>query len=161
MVRAKFRCLSHLKELSQQSVRMLPVVAKSESYPGGSEENQSYFKWTPSGELEARYLGVPTISTSEGVVEIGVGSYYYLDLTHDESLTGDVWNLVKVTQSSESIEVHFQFTWGDRKPPELRSGDLKMQINNPGAWDHFLGRAGTKWKMEIHPAPFSPGASYP
>lgn len=68
MVRAKFKCESKTTTESGISVKLTPVV-------GGSEENESFFKWTPFGSLEMGLLNPDTAATFEP------GKSYYVDLT--------------------------------------------------------------------------------
>lgn len=69
MIRAKFVCMSKTVRGSgenlQHSFEFAPVT-------GGSDENKSFWKWTPSGKLEMQCLN-PS-------VDFEVGKEYYLDL---------------------------------------------------------------------------------
>lgn len=67
-IRAKFQCTSVEKFDVQEDVTLHPVV-------GGSNENKSFSKWTPSGSL----LMTITNPTALGFFE--VGKEYYLDIT--------------------------------------------------------------------------------
>lgn len=68
--RCKFVCISKTirgaGEQEQKSFEFTPVT-------GGSDENKSFWKWTPSGKLEFSCLNPD--------VEFEVGKEYYLDLT--------------------------------------------------------------------------------
>ena len=67
-VRAKFK----VKELTQteygERIKLEPVI-------GGSPENESFFKWTPSGVIE-----MGTINT-DAAKEFEVGKEFYVDFT--------------------------------------------------------------------------------
>ena len=65
-VRCKMRCTStgH-EENGVHSARMYPVT-------GGSEENESFFKWTPGGNLELSVLKEQHFEP---------GKEYYIDIT--------------------------------------------------------------------------------
>lgn len=65
-VRAKFECHEVAKTVHGQTVRMRPVT-------GGSKDNDSFFKWTPCGNLE--------MGTVNSDVNFEPGKKYYLDFT--------------------------------------------------------------------------------
>ena len=64
--RAKFRCESVTTTESGKSVKLQPVA-------GGSEENESFFKWTPYGSIE--------IGTINENVNFVPGKEYFVDFT--------------------------------------------------------------------------------
>lgn len=71
MVRAKFRCVSVRVgegEHAQAEIRLEPVTS-------GSDENKSFFKYTPSGRVE---LGVVNPAAAAQFQE---GREYYVDFT--------------------------------------------------------------------------------
>ena len=72
MIRCKLRCLEVKDRLDCVRVELKPVIAKSPSYPGGSEENAKFWAATPSGTLK-----VGTVRADH----FEVGKDYYLDLT--------------------------------------------------------------------------------
>jgi hypothetical protein len=67
--RAKFMCVKVSHTVNGMSVEMTPVV-------GGSEENISFFEYTPYGKLE---MGIVNPN-----VVFEVGKQYYLDFTKAE-----------------------------------------------------------------------------
>lgn len=67
-VRAKFKCVEVLKGEAGDRVKLAPVV-------GESEENKSFFKWTPSGQIE---MG---IMNPEASAQFIPGQEYYVDFT--------------------------------------------------------------------------------
>lgn len=76
-IRAKFRC--------EEAVERTDVAGDVEGYDitlrpvvGGSEENDTFFKYTPWGELR---IGIVAKETAEA---LEVGKEYYLDLTPAE-----------------------------------------------------------------------------
>jgi len=64
MVRAKFYCF--LKE--EGVVKLSPVVS-------GSDENKSFYKWTPGGNIDLQ------IVNEEAMKQFEVGKEYYVDFT--------------------------------------------------------------------------------
>lgn len=74
-VRAKFKCVSITRTKSgteeMQTIALSPVT-------GGSEENKSFWKWTPSGRIE---LG--TINKEAGD-SFELDKTYYIDFTPAE-----------------------------------------------------------------------------
>lgn len=65
--RAKFKCITVTEhEGGNKSASFTPVV-------GGSEENKTFWKYTPSGSLDLTWLN-PN-------VEFRPGQEYYLDIT--------------------------------------------------------------------------------
>lgn len=64
--RYKFRCDS--KDETTGKVKFSAVV-------GGSPENRSFFKWTPTGSLSFSTFNKPVLDKFQ------VGKEYYLDLT--------------------------------------------------------------------------------
>lgn len=164
VVRCKLRCMSILKEMNGYVIRFLPVVAKSDQYPGGAEENRQFFRWTPSGELILRYprIAIPPFNVSD---------YFYVDLHEAED--GE-WLLSSVYDSGDSVTPNFELSWKDRpglapayghvtdkQPGGLSSGSLSLQINNDATYACFRGKARTTWSLSISPAEACPGASFP
>lgn len=68
MVRAKFTVQSKTETVVGFSISMLPVTS-------GSEENEAFFKYTPSGKLELATINPAAASQLE------VGKSYYLDFS--------------------------------------------------------------------------------
>ncbi len=64
--RAKFNCVSVTAMPDSKSVLLVPVI-------GGSEENKSFWKYTPSGRLELNIL-------NENVAFVP-GKEYYVDIS--------------------------------------------------------------------------------
>lgn len=65
-VRAKFKCYSKTQSVYGESIKMFPVTS-------GSQENEQFFKWTPSGTLE---MG---IVNPDAAKQFEVGKEYYLN----------------------------------------------------------------------------------
>lgn len=150
MVRCKLRVMERSESLVQDSnawhVRMLPVIGKSASYPGGAEENAAYFAATPSGEVSLRFAGEPPFV---------VGSYVYLDLVRDGEVaegTPNTWNLHTITVEPDTRRVAFGVAWGTHAGG-LRHGTITFDVNNKGAWPSFApDLVGTKWRATFTPA---------
>lgn len=70
MVRAKFKCKSVMKEFAGGNE--FTYTTKFEPVVGGSPENESFFKWTPHGDI--------TLSTIQKDHFVP-GKEYYLDFT--------------------------------------------------------------------------------
>lgn len=68
MVKAKFICISKEQNINGGRVSLEPVTA-------GSDENKSFWKYTPSGKLEMY------IDNDAAFGEFHVGTEYYLDIT--------------------------------------------------------------------------------
>lgn len=68
-VRAKFRCESVITYANGQATISLDAVTD------GSEENKSFWKYTPNGRLEM------TIDNKEAARQFVAGQDYYLDFT--------------------------------------------------------------------------------
>lgn len=66
MTRAKFNCQAVTHTAEGQEVVLTPVV-------GGSDENESFFKWTPFGEIK---MGIVNPN-----VNFTPGKDYYVDFT--------------------------------------------------------------------------------
>ena len=69
MTRAKFQCTKISETLQGIEAEFMPVAS-------GSEENDSFFKFTPYGELK---MGIMNPN-----VKFEVGKEYYLDFTLSE-----------------------------------------------------------------------------
>jgi len=152
-VRAKFRTM----EISQQwngecvIVRLLPVIAKATRESGcwvdpeASEENRKFWDATPSGEAELVFKGLDL-----DAVPFDIGECVYIDIQMLNATPGDerAWQLEAVT-SSHNLSVCFRLEWADEP---LRSGVVKMDIANEGAWHHFQGHHLTAWDLTFTPA---------
>jgi hypothetical protein len=146
MVRAKFRVLGINYRLSYTVVELKPVIAKSESWPDGSEENRKFWSASPSGESELVYkAGVE--------IPYQLGDYVYIDMTPGED--GRPWKLWEVSHSESQLGVSFGL--GHDTTQDLTHASLKIDIENEGAWESFQGKQGSKWvvaytKVEgVHP----------
>jgi len=74
-MRAKLK-LSHIQKFENSEVLMFVAVCKNEGYPpDGSDENNTFAKWTPSAELKM-CVNNPALL---GVYE--VGQEFYVDFT--------------------------------------------------------------------------------
>jgi len=76
IVRCKFKCVenkpySENPEKDGVKLRFEPVVS-------GSSENDSFFKWTPTGSLEFYTIN------STAAEQFEVGKQYYIDVTSAE-----------------------------------------------------------------------------
>ena len=68
-VRAKFKVVSVTQgENGTNSVRLQPVT-------GGSPENEAFYKWTPSGQIE-----LSTIN-ADAAAQFAPGAQFYVDFT--------------------------------------------------------------------------------
>lgn len=73
MVRAKFKINSKEETIDGVTIKAWPVT-------NGSEENQEFFRWTPSGKIE---LGTVNKAVAD---QFQIGKEYYVDFTPaDES----------------------------------------------------------------------------
>lgn len=152
MIRAKFRVLEVKTRLEVVSVGMKPVIAKSDSYPGGSEENAKFWKATPTGDAVFWYGPEAEIPS--------IGSYWYLDC--EEDVEGE-WTLCAVAARESTREPHL-VTSAHRSDRPMRNGEVKMDIANRDAWSSFdLERVGRRWSVRLTeaPAPAAGLASYP
>jgi hypothetical protein len=68
MVRAKFTVDSITEFITGKKISLLPVVC-------GSEENEAFFRYTPSGKIEMQTLN------EEAAKQFEVGKNYYVDFT--------------------------------------------------------------------------------
>lgn len=68
MVRCKFRCESKTQYANGYEVKFTPVTH-------GSPENESFFKWTPSGEMRFGTLN------EESAAQFEPGKEYYIDIS--------------------------------------------------------------------------------
>lgn len=162
MIRAKFRCLSITHRLTSGGkatdsvVELKPVIAKSSSWPGGSEENQKFWSATPTGEASWVYRDVPAN------VPFSVGSYYYVDLEEIEGEPVDrSWKLWKVEQTESTLTVQLGLGWAESA--RLASASIALGIENKGAWPAFLGKTGTRWAVMVTDAaaPLPDEGTYP
>ena len=67
-VTLKGQCVEKTKFVEGSRVKLLPVV-------GGSSDNESFYKWTPSGEI------VFSTINDAAADKIEVGKEYYIELT--------------------------------------------------------------------------------
>lgn len=67
-VRAKFKVTSVTHDTNGHSVKLMPVT-------GGSPENESFFKWTPCGEITMGTINV------EAAANFTPGKQFYVDFT--------------------------------------------------------------------------------
>lgn len=75
MMRAKMRVTSVEKFSTNQNIKMT-AVAKSDSYPAdGSDENNSYARWTPMADL---FISIANPALFD---KFEVGQQFYLDFT--------------------------------------------------------------------------------
>ncbi len=70
----KVRCKFHLQEIRRYSGYPDRLKAVFRAVGGGSAENESFTKYTPSGVLEI------DVDNPAVVDSLTLGSYYYLDL---------------------------------------------------------------------------------
>lgn len=68
MVRAKFKVTELTQTEYGERIKLQPVT-------GGSPENESFFKWTPSGQIE-----IGTVNP-DAAKEFEVGTEFYVDFT--------------------------------------------------------------------------------
>ena len=73
-VRAKFRVDEVAATVSGSTVRMSAVTS-------GSEENKTFFKWTPSAQLSMGTVNV------DAAAEFKPGDEFYVDFTKAEKVT--------------------------------------------------------------------------
>jgi len=67
-VRCKFKC-EFITDFGQhKSVTLIPVTS-------GSKENESFYKWTPSGKIEFNTINVDAANL------FTVGGEYYIDIS--------------------------------------------------------------------------------
>lgn len=75
MVRAKFKCVAKTPYHEGDESHKDGSRLKFEVVTSGSEENDNFFKWTPSGILDMGTVNEGAASQFE------VGKEYYLDFT--------------------------------------------------------------------------------
>jgi hypothetical protein len=71
-VRAKMKCISITNTADSATARLEPVVS-------GSEENKSFYRWTPGGHIELNMIHKDTAKQFEP------GKEYYVDFTPAEA----------------------------------------------------------------------------
>ena len=71
ITRAKFKVESVTQDTNGHAVKLVPVT-------GGSPENESFFKWTPWGEIK-----IGTIN-AEAAANFAPGKQFYVDFTPAE-----------------------------------------------------------------------------
>lgn len=95
-MRAKMRIADVIKHESGDETLVMTAVAKNEAYPeDGSDENNTYAKYTPSADL-SMYIANPAL---HGMFNIG--DEYYLDFTKVQNHESDD---VETTQEDTSGE---------------------------------------------------------
>jgi hypothetical protein len=77
VVRAKFQCLE-VKHLHQTDPNGVHVEVRLAPVYGNGEDNKSWSKWTPAGELKM------TITNPSAAEQFDIGKTYYLDFTPAE-----------------------------------------------------------------------------
>lgn len=124
--------------------RYLPVMPKGPAYPDGCEENRAFWNATPAGVLTVKWRGRPT--------DLQVGAFYYVDLAQADKNGGPgMWDLWEVANHGHAgLVVKFQLPW--QIQGVRQGGALELDIRNPTACAHFLGKAGTSWSVEVSPA---------
>lgn len=70
-VRAKFKVIEKAITENGEKIKLTPVIS-------GSPENESFFKWTPFGQIE-----IGTVNP-EAAKQFEVGKQYYIDFTKAE-----------------------------------------------------------------------------
>lgn len=148
MVRAKFRVMqvSQMWNGEVTEVRLLPVSAKSQYDPDGSEENKKFWEATPSGKASVVYRGLDPIP-------LKIGSCVYIDMQQLDVEPGEderTWLLHSVTHS-HSLDIHLHLPWSHEGP--ITHADVEMDIANEDAWPPFTGKALTHWAVTFTPAP--------
>lgn len=73
MVRAKFRCDSVTLLVNGAQITLIPVTS-------GSEENESFYKWTPAGSISLSLVSKATAN------HFYPGHEYYIDFTEVTSV---------------------------------------------------------------------------
>lgn len=130
MVRAKFRCMSVSHAWNKQfTVDLQPVTS------GKDEENKSFWRATPSGEIRLVYNG----DTPPFVV----GEYYFVDM--EEGDKSSRWRLYELRQTESQLGITLSVPWDNALP--LVSGSVKMGIDNVDVWAPFLGKVGAGWSV--------------
>lgn len=152
MIRCKLRCLEVKDRLDCVRVELKPVIAKSPSYPGGSEENAKFWAATPSGEVELWFAPGSCLVTA-------IGGYVYAELVEDPA--GD-WEFSALIVRSTSRAPEFVMSYKHERP--LRSGSIKLDIENQDAWPAVAAeKVGTRYRVEFVPAdaPAPGDSTYP
>ena len=149
----KFRCMDVTRTHDGIRIyRFRPVMS-------GSEENKSFWKFTPSGEftlktqknVEAPYIPGDTYLLH--LQDLGTG---VVPSTEDDSTRG--WKLFEVTQVENQISLKFGLKW-DTSRSVIQSGDLSLSTSNEKAWEHFYPvreKVGSRWMLCIDAASDSP-----
>ena len=119
-------------------MKLKPVIAKSDDWPEGSEENRKFWSATPLGEM--------TLAYPEGQPPLDLGGYYHIDLERDAE-TDRPWKLWAVEQCESQVNVKYGLSWEQDKAP--LHGELSMSVENQDAWPEFVGHHGTAWKMTM------------
>lgn len=140
MIRIKFRCLSITQRLTSTTVDLKPVIAKTPTYPGGSEENQKFWTATPHGDATFIYQGAPSDTP------FVVGSYYYFDI-EEAAPGGRPWVMAKVSECPSQLIVEMSLKWLDGEP--VASASILLSIENREAWPTFKGKPGTTWWVTV------------
>lgn len=160
MIRAKFRCLSVSEGLGNSVQIRLAAVIPKKGLPN-CEENQQFWKYSPSGEMKLTYDGVPMAVVQEvnrGSCErvFRVGAFYYIDM-EKKDVDGEqpgLWNLAeRHNWLGGQSKITFRLPWVDpNKPdaPQLRAGEFEIQLSQEaaGAKAQF-GDVGYGWQIDV------------
>lgn len=147
IITAKFRCMSRKDTWDGSRItEFYPVIPRrvcGRIEEDGSEENERFWKASPSGELSMHHHGVPPFEA---------GAYYYVHMERiAEPDPGErLWELSSFEKSVSSLGVVFSLPWS--RDHEMRDASMKLQIDNADAWPAFYGREGTRWRFVFEPA---------
>ena len=143
VIRAKLRCLNETCRYDQgRHTEFAPVIPKricGRVEESGSEENERFWKASPSGKLQVYFQG-PTPYTP--------GEYYYVDMRPSErSEHAGLWKLEQVAMREGQMSVSFRLQWDDKRA--MRSADFELTIDNEGVWPAFERKMGSFWDISI------------
>lgn len=148
IIRAKLRCLEQTRTWEGHTLsKLAPVMPRrvcGRIEPDGAEENEAFWKASPSGELHFCHQGC------EPAIE--PGKYYYVDLHRlgdDEQLVRP-WKLWRLVQISGSLTVQLGLEYDHTA--DLRNGSLELCIDNEGAWGAFEGHLNSRWELTLSEA---------
>jgi hypothetical protein len=160
MIRAKFRCLSVSEGLGNSVQIRLAAVIPKKGLPN-YEENQQFWKYSPSGEMKLTYNGVPMVVAGDdrsGSVSrrFEVGAFYYIDMEKKDvdKEQPELWSLAeRHNWLGGQSKITFRLPWVDpNKPdaPQLRAGEFEIQLSNEaaGAKAQF-GDVGHGWQIDV------------
>ena len=142
MVRAKFRVLEvrHILRGNLTVLSLKPVIAKSQHWPQGAEENRRFWEASPSGDMTLRFQrGTP--------LPLDLGDYVYVDLQEVGDEETRSWKLYEVSEGESQLGIKLGLPWLQKEA--LGSGDLQLSIENREAWKPFQGKAGSKWAVVL------------